>query len=194
MSRKRGPRSQERFDAHRTIDQSLRWYVAATWALDSDEDHVAIDRRAEAKLVEAGFDVWRPRYWERKVRKGASAEVEQSFFPGYLFVGTLEPPSAIEACKRVYRLLGNGEPLVIPGGVMQEIADAFSGEVHSERMRACARFAVGEQVGVADGPFRSFLAHVTELLSTGRIRTEVHVLGRPVPVVFEPDMLVSNRA
>lgn len=189
MSRKRGPRSRERYEEHRVIDQGLKWFVAATWDITGRDTAGSIDRKAEADLCKAGFDVWRPRYWEKVVRQGRAADEEIPYFPGYLFVGTDAEPHAILKCEHVVRLLGNERPLAIPPKVMQAIADAFSGDVKSERMQACAAYIVGEMVSVVAGPFRSFLATIVELLSTGHIRGEVSVFGRATPVVFEPGML-----
>lgn len=72
---------------------------------------------------------------------------------------------------------------------MQVIADAFTGNVKSERLQAAALYRVGEMARVATGPFASFYAIVVELLQSGHVLGEVSIFGRSTPVQFEPGQL-----
>jgi len=210
MSRSRGKRQHIRFGERRVIDPARAWFVAATWDIGAPtyEAQGEADRQAEKELREAGFDVWMPVYESTIVRRGRKIDTVLHLFPGYLFVGVATVPGERDAvtgrtilkadeddlgrlrrCQNVTAILGVDGPLRIPQGVMQAIADAFSGDVKSERMQAAALYRVGEMMRVADGPFASFYAQVTELLQSGHIMAEVSIFGRSTPVQFEPHQL-----
>ncbi|WP_238278535.1 MULTISPECIES: transcription termination/antitermination NusG family protein [Methylobacterium] len=182
----------------------------ATWdiAAPTYEALGEADRHAEKALREDGLDVWMPVYESTIIRRGRKVDCVLHLFPGYLFVGTSteagnpdsisgqpapKPDEAdlrlMRRCQHVAAILGIDGPLRIPHGVMQAIADAFSGNVKSERMQAASLYRVGETMRVADGPFASFYAMVTELLKTGHIQADVDIFGRPTPVRFEPHQL-----
>ncbi|MCP1550688.1 MULTISPECIES: transcription termination/antitermination protein NusG [Methylorubrum] len=210
MSRSRGKRQHIRFGERRIIDPARAWFVAATWDIGAPtyEAQGEPDRQAEAALREVGLDVWMPVYESTIVRRGRKIDTVLHLFPGYLFVGVGTVPGERDAktgqailkadeddlhrlrrCQAVAAILGVEKPLRIPHGVMQAIADAFSGDVKSERMQAAALYRVGETMRVADGPFASFYAMVTELLQSGHILAEVSIFGRATPVQFEPHQL-----
>ncbi len=186
-----------RFPPRRVIDQERRWYVAATWGVGTPYDEADADRRADKALREAGIDVWMPVYGATVARRGRKVEAELHFFPGYLFVGLAAGTDeahnrnmqTLRRCKHVSAVLGADKPLALPPLLVQAIADAFTGDVKSERMRAAALYRIGEMMRVTSGPFASFYAQVTELLQSGHIRADVHIFGRATPVQFEPDQL-----
>lgn len=198
MSRSRGKRQHIRFGERRVIDPARAWYVAATWDIGAPtyEAQGEADRQAEKALREAGLDVWMPVYESTIVRRGRKIDTVLHLFPGYLFVGLRTAGDehdtdmqGLQRCRGITAVLGQPKPLRIPHGVMQAIADAFSGDVKSERMQAAALYRVGEMMRVADGPFASFYAQVTELLQSGHILAEVAIFGRATPVQFEPHQL-----
>lgn len=196
MSRKRKPQANMRLAPRRLIDPTLAWFVVATFGVATSFDEADADRRAEHALREAGLDVWMPVYGTTSVRRGRKCDVELHFFPGYLFVGTRYTTDeraadlrTIVRSRHVAAVLGIDGPLTLPAPLVQAIADACTGDVRSERLQAAALYRVGEMMRVCSGPFASFYATVTELLTSGHVRADVTVFGRATPVQFEPDML-----
>lgn len=195
MSKTRGRRSHIRFGERRIIDQERAWYVAATWGIGTPFDESAADRQAEKALGELHLDVWMATYEETVVRRGRKVDSVLHFFPGYLFVGIRngdghdEDMHTLKRCRHVAGVMGVEKPLRVPAGVMQAIADAFSGNVKSERIQAAALYKIGEMMQVTDGPFASFYALVVKLLQTGHVLGEVSIFGRSTPVTFEPGQL-----
>lgn len=186
-----------RYAPRRVIDLARRWYVAATWGVGTPYDEAEADRRADEALREAGLDVWMATYGATVARRGRKMDVNLHFFPGYLFVGLCGETDAahdrdmqtLRRCKHVSAVLGIDEPLALPAPLVQAIADAFTGDVKSERLQGAALYRIGEMMRVTSGPFASFYAQVTELLTSGHVRADVQIFGRSTPVHFEPDQL-----
>ncbi|GJE33540.1 Transcription termination/antitermination protein NusG [Methylobacterium oxalidis] len=189
-----------RYPPRRIIDQSRRWYVAATWGVGTPYDEAEADRRADEALRDAGLDVWMATYGATVARRGRRVDVNLHFFPGYLFVGLSGESEAahdrdmqqLRRCKHVAAVLGIDQPLALPPLLVQAIADAFTGDVKSERVQAAALYRIGEMMRVTSGPFATFYAKVTELLHSGHIRADVQIFGRETPVHFEPDQLART--
>ena len=197
MSKTRGRRNHIRVSERRIIDPQRAWYVAATWGVDTSFDESAADRKAEEALRDAGLDVWMPIYEETIARRGKKIDAVLHFFPGYLFVGLSTASEddhdhdmqALRRCRYTAAILGVDKPLRINVELMQVIADAFTGNVKSERLQAAALYRVGEMARVATGPFASFYAVVVELLQSGHVKADVQIFGRATPVQFEPGQL-----
>ncbi|MER2263516.1 transcription termination/antitermination protein NusG [Methylobacterium oxalidis] len=176
-----------RFEPRRAIDPALTWFVVQAEPM--------AEAKAEEDLRAHSIDVWVPRFKAVTVRRKRKVEVEQMFFPRYLFVGLDRAQHAgrwtslLFDCDHVSDVLGVDGPLAMPATVLQIIADRLTGDVKSERLAVAAAFRVGEMRTVAQGPFASFMAEVTELLANGRIRADVHIFGRPTPVEFDPAWL-----
>jgi transcriptional antiterminator NusG len=181
MSKKRGNTAGMVFEARRVIDPTRCWY--AVNVLTAREGGVA------EGIEEAGGDVWLPKFRTVVPRRGKRHEVERRFFPGYVFVG-LESADDMRRVlldtDGVLGVLGNPDPARIPAGVVQAVADRLTGNVKSERVQAAALYVIGEMRPVVFGPFASFLAQISEVLQTGRIKAEVSIFGRATPCEFEP--------
>lgn len=182
MSKSRGTNTTtDRYDERRIIDPTRDWYVV--------QSRPSSEVRAASALVEAGNDVWLPRFWTVTVRRRRKVEVERLFFPGYMFAGTDGGGARLFHCDGVADVLGIDGPLKIPSGVVQAIADRLTGNVKAERLQAAALFRVNEMRPVVQGPFKDFMARVTELLRNGRVKVDVSVMGGAASVEMDPSML-----
>lgn len=181
MAKTRGNTAGMVFEPRRIIDPNRAWF--AVNVLTAREEGVSAD------IADAGGDVWLPRFRTVIARRGKRREVERRFFPGYVFVG-LESADDMRRVlldtEGVLGVLGNPDPARIPAGVIQAVADRLTGNVKSERVQAAALYVIGEMRPVVFGPFASFLAQITEVLQTGRIKAEVSIFGRATPCEFEP--------
>lgn len=190
MGKKRGTNGARMKAEHVTIDQELTWFVVHTLPL-----HEAI---AAEEFQGLGMDWWLPRYRVTVVRRGRKIDTQAIFFASYLFVGLDKNRHAqrwtepLFDSRHVIDVLGQREPLRIPGKVLQALADRVAGIDDTERARRqkeAALFEIGEMRRVLNGPFMSFFAEVEEVLSRGVVKAGVSIFGRKTLVEFTPDQL-----
>ncbi len=151
-----------------------RWYVVHTQCNQ--------EVRAELNLRRQGFEVWLP-LSRRTCRHARRIDtVRTPFFPRYLFV-RLDLPAqiwrSINGTFGVVRLLSNGDrPLAAPEGLIEELMqrrDASGAVVLSPR-----RFAVGDAVTVAIGPFANLMGQFETMSGPDRVVLLFSLLGRQV--------------
>lgn len=140
--------------------------------------------RAEASLMEAGFDVYLPREtrWKRPRREGMSTagprvEVVTPMLPGYLFVcagqrevGVVDevwtaqgPELAVawsaDGVERVLCCAG-GRPWPVRAGLVALLREAEGAGAFDHTTRARKRYRAGQQVRIIVGLFQGHLAEV----------------------------------
>lgn len=186
MSRKRGSNETTlRLDERRTIARDWRWYAVSV--SPGRETACAIDCSVN------GIGVWLPHFRSVTTRRRKRVELDGLFFPGYLFVGIPDRAGVGRVSNRKYvrEVLGIPGPMEIPAIVVQAIADRLTGDTRSERLAVAAAYRVGEIRQLVQGPFASFMGQITELLATGRIKVDVDIFGRAVPVEIDPQYLAA---
>ena len=161
------------------------------------------DARAEGdRGAEAGGDRFlHPQYGVTVVQRGRKVDFVRSFFASYLFVGLSSERHArrwtghLFDCENVISVLGVEEPMVLPGKMLQALADQLAGKAdqtaQAKRRNAAARFHIGEIRRILNGPFASFTAQIEEVLVSGKLKGAVEIFGRMTPVEFEPDDLAA---
>ncbi len=166
-----------------------RWYSVSV--LSNFEKRVAEAIRQAAiehGLTEAIEEVFVPTEEVVEVRRGKKVTTERRFMPGYVLV-------KMEMNNRTYHLI-NSIPRVTgflgPQGRPTPMRDDEVEAIRSRAIKAEAaprsvvRFAVGETVRVADGPFDGFTGMVEEVdEEAGRLKVMVSIFGRPTPVELE---------
>jgi len=170
----------------RIIDPNLSWFIVRTTPRG--------ENRARTALHLKGFDTWLPRFHEKVVRRGAVRICERYLFVRYIFVG-IDPAKLdfgfVTEADGVYRILGEPEPIRISSGLIQKIADRLTGPDARSVIKPEIAFEIGQLVKVEDGPFRSFMAHILEIMGNGRVRAGVNIFGRVTPVEFDPTELLA---
>lgn len=186
MSRRGSNGTNMRFEARRHIDPARHWYAVATT--------MHAERNAAMEFVGNDVAIWLPHYRALTIRRNRKVEASGLFFPGYLFAGIA--PDRKGGTDVLFRnrfvadvLRDNGKPLRLSPPIIQAVADRLTGDVKSERMAAAAALHVGEIRRISRGPFASFLAEITELLASGRVRVDVSIFGRATPLELDPDYL-----
>lgn len=169
---------------------------------------------AFAALTALGYDVYLPRrrFDRFNRRQNAMVEWSEPLMPGYLFIVHPRRDRPVDDWTEVRKvdgvigpLAGERGPLLIPSTVIEAIVNAEFSSAYdetkaakrargeTERHRLEERFPAGKHFLVNDGPFASFLAEVDSLTHQDRVKALVNILGRMVPVEFDPEQLEEMR-
>jgi len=111
------------------------------------------DARAEENLRRQGYSCFRPLLQREKLGGGRIQKVEESLFPGYLFI-QLDAQSnwaPLRSTRGVSRLVVfSGYPLPVPAGLIEQL------RLRSQQVSGQAAVPVlksGEKVRITEGPF-----------------------------------------
>ena len=111
------------------------------------------DARAEENLVRQGHPCFRPLLLREKLSGGRIQKIEESLFPGYLFV-QLDMQgnwSALRSTRGVQRLVVfDGYPLAVSGQLIEQLRQRTR---QSSEQPAVPVLQAGEKVRITDGPF-----------------------------------------
>jgi transcription antitermination factor NusG len=130
------------------------------------------------------MDYYLPTLAVERIFRGRRTRGERVAFPRYLIVG-LDPLLPAFGCVRdvdgVVGLLGQGgTPQPVPTALLMAMdAELCKGDADA------AALAIGQAVTVGTGTMAGFLAVVTGLLSSDRVRVEVEMFRQRVPVEME---------
>ncbi|GHU00815.1 transcription termination/antitermination protein NusG [Alphaproteobacteria bacterium] len=168
---------------------TARWYVVHVYS--GSEKKVAED--IEKQIAAKGFsekiqEVLVPSIDSVETKGNAKSTVERKFFPGYILV-KMEMDDAgwhlIRNTAKVAGFLGTKDkPSPIKESeaklILQQIAEGVAPSA------SAARYEVGEEVRVIDGPFSTFQGRVEDILKDkGRIKVSVSIFGRPTTIELE---------
>ena len=123
----------------------LRWYLLQCKPRQ--------DARAEENLLRQDYPCFRPRLVREKLSGGRVRQVEESLFPGYLFVQLDSQGnwSSLRSTRGVSRLVGfNGDPLPVPEPLIEQLRQR-SGQGIAKAVVPVLQ--AGEKVRITDGPF-----------------------------------------
>lgn len=111
------------------------------------------DARAEENLLRQGYPCFRPRLQREKISAGRMRKVEESLFPGYLFIQLDQQSNwaPLRSTRGVNRLVAfNGYPLPVADRLIEQLR---------ERSRELGKqpevplLQLGEKVRITAGPF-----------------------------------------
>jgi len=161
-----------------------RWYVVQAYAgYEEAARQDMIKRVAEAGLQDALGEVLVP-VAKVKPMPGATEEEAQQLFPGYVLVEMESQPEVIQAitrCMRVIGFLGGKDPVPLSAAEVERFLAQMRGEVAVVAKEA--RFAVGDEVEILDGPFSGFVGIVDKVdADNERLAVMVSIFGRMTPV------------
>lgn len=114
------------------------------------------DARAEEHLRNQNFPCYRPVHPVEAMRRGKRVMLDESLFPGYLFINlcqTTDSWHSIRSTRGVARLVTFCDrPVAVPGDIIVDIRRRLAAK------EALPLFAPGSVVTVTDGPFRDLEA------------------------------------
>lgn len=157
------------------MGDSDRWYVVRTLR--------AKERLAQNHLRFQGFTGYLPMHQKTLRRAGRFQTSEGPLFPGYLFVnldlGRDRWRSVNGTVGVAYLLMVGEKPVPVPRGLVEDLQSVFSGQGQS---RPSPRFAPGDRVRLASGPFARMVGELQAIEGAGRVRILLEVMGRETPV------------
>lgn len=163
------------------------WYLVSVGA----GNEIAVAIRLLRDRVKAYCP--RERVVEKLRRKKGKRIVRRPMYPGYIFV-QLAPGEPCWAGLLTYdgvrRILpATDRPVPVSDATMAKIQRVAQIKAHRKR-RAPTLYVTGEEVRVCDGPFASWGATVVSSDDrNGRVKVEVGIMGREVPIELELDQI-----
>ncbi len=161
----------------RHLDESVcEWFALQVWT--GREEPCAVQLRAR------GYDVFLPRYWERRRWSDRIKRIERAMFAGYLFcrMTPLVVAKAI-ATPGVLRILGDREG---PLPVRPEEIDAIQRIVGTERdVEPWPFLQAGDRVRIESGPLSGTEGIVVRVKTQHRLVVSVTLLQRSVAVEID---------
>lgn len=123
------------------------------------------DGRAEEHLVRQGYQCYRPMYRCERLLKGRVKLVEESLFPGYVFVqlGLQDSWAALRSTRGVLRVVGfGGKPTAIRAGLVEQLQ-------RRQQVEEPLPLVAGEKVRIVEGPFAELEAVFLEMDGKARV-------------------------
>ncbi len=111
------------------------------------------DARAEENLLRQGYSCFRPLLYREKLSGGRIRKVEESLFPGYLFIqlSAQDNWTPLRSTRGVNRLVAfNGYPLPVSAKLVEQL------RLRSQQVAvqtAVPALQAGEKVRITEGPF-----------------------------------------
>src|SRR5256885_2257014 len=187
------PTAQESEPEEPAGESNKRWYVVKVQSGREESIKEAIERRVKIEGLEEYFgQIIIPVEKVTEMRNGKRVVRERKLYPGYLMV-------EVEYNDRILYLFretsGVGDfvggsvhrpPPPMPDREVQAMLRKQGEPVGPGAVTPKPRFDTGDRVKVKDGTFAGMEGDVKEIMeSVGRVRVELTIFGRPVPVELE---------
>lgn len=133
------------------------------------------DERAEENLLRQGYTCYRPLHTRERLLRGQPQKVEESLFPGYLFIqlSRLDNWGPLRSTRGVSRVVGFGNlPLAVAPDLIERL---------QQRCAAAPRgtpLEVGEKVRIDKGPFAELEAIFLSMDGSERVVLLMNILHR----------------
>lgn len=157
--------------------QALRWH--AVFCKPSQ------DERAEAHLVNQGFETFRPKTRQQRTRNGRRRVLVESMFPRYLFVrlsASGQDWGPIRSTRGAIGLVRSGHQAVeVPETVIQELRRRCD-EQGVINLSGSIGYRPDEPVEIIDGPFAGYRALFQARTGAERVCVLLTLLNQERPV------------
>jgi transcriptional antiterminator RfaH len=150
------------------------------------------DARAVENLLRQGYACYRPLLQREKLVAGRVHKVEESLFPGYLFIrlDAQDNWAPLRSTRGVSRLVVfSGYPLPVPAGLIEQLRQR-SQQIAAEP--AVPVLKAGDKVRIADGPFAELEAIFHSMDGLQRAVLLLNMLNRQQKIHLPLGSLVKN--
>lgn len=164
------------------------WYAVHTYSGYENAVMRNLKQRIESLGMEDRiFDVVVPVEKKIKVKGTKRVEVEEKIYPGYVLVDMIVDDNSwyvVRNTPRVTGFVGAGvQPVPLSD---QEVDFLLSRMGNTGDAEHTIELAIGEQITIADGPFKDFEGKVDDVDRTrGKVRVLVSMFGRETPVELD---------
>ena len=133
------------------------------------------DERAEENLLRQGYTCYRPRHSRERLLRGQKQLVEESLFPGYLFIqlSQLDNWAPLRSTRGVSRVVGFGnQPLAVSPELIERLQQRCSAPTPSPLLES------GDKVRLNNGPFAELEAIFLSMDGNERVVLLMNILHR----------------
>ncbi|MDQ2972907.1 MAG: transcription termination/antitermination protein NusG [bacterium] len=168
-------------------DSQKQWYAIHTYSGYEEKVAESIRQRADSlDMKDKIFQVLVPKEKMIEIRNGKRKVVEKRIFQGYVLVQMKMSEDAwyiVRNTPSVTGFVGSGtEPTPVEKDEMEKIMKRMGKDEPKHRMD----YAVGEVVGIVDGPFKGFDGSISEIdEAKGKLKVLVSMFGRETPVELD---------
>jgi len=150
------------------------------------------DEIAEWNLQQQNYEVYRPKIWLRKKRRGAFVSVEESLFPRYLFVHLCDENqnwSPIRSTKGVLQIVRFGlQPARVDDALIESIRARES--IATQHIEEANRLKKGQKVKVQEaGAFYGIEGLFQCYDADQRVIILMNLLGSQQPISLPKDSI-----
>jgi len=168
-------------------DSAKHWYAIHTYSGYEEKVAESIRQRADSlDIKDKIFDCLVPKEKQIEIKNGKRKVVEKRIFQGYVLVQMKMSEDAwyiVRNTPNVTGFVGSGTE---PTPVSEEEMDKIMKRMGVEDPKHKIDFAVGEVVGIVDGPFKGFDGSISEIdEQKGKIKVLVNMFGRETPVELD---------
>jgi len=139
------------------------------------------DERAEENLLRQGYVCYRPTHRCERLLRGQRQMLEESLFPGYLFIriGQQDNWGPLRSTRGVIRIVSFGnQPLSVSDGVIEQL------QQHDHEPCTKELFSAGEKVRITEGPFSELEAIFQEMDRNERVVLLLNFLQREQKILM----------
>lgn len=133
------------------------------------------DERAEENLLRQGYTCYLPRHSRERLLRGQRQIVEESLFPGYLFIqlSQLDNWAPLRSTRGVSRVVGFGnQPLAVDPELIEHLQQRCSAPAPSPLLES------GDKVRLKNGPFAELEAIFLSMDGNERVVLLMNILHR----------------
>jgi len=133
------------------------------------------DERAEENLLRQGYTCYRPQHSRERLLRGQRQLVEESLFPGYLFIqlSQLDNWAPLRSTRGVSRVVGFGnQPLAVSPELIDHLQQRCSAPAPSPLLES------GDKVRLNNGPFSELEAIFLSMDGNERVVLLMNILHR----------------
>lgn len=133
------------------------------------------DERAEENLLRQGYTCYRPRYTRERLLRGRRQMLEESLFPGYLFIqlSLLDNWAPLRSTRGVSRVVAFGnQPLAVSASLIEHLQRRCTTDAPEQLLET------GDKVRIKHGPFAELEAIFLAMDGNERVILLMSILHR----------------
>jgi len=168
-------------------DTQKHWYAVHTYSGYEEKVSASIGQRAESlDMKDKIFQVLVPKEKMIEINNGKRKVVEKKIFQGYVMVQMKLSEDAwyiVRNTPGVTGFVGSGND---PSPVEDDEIEKILKRMGKKDPKHKINFAIGEVVGIIDGPFKGFDGSISEVDPVkGKLKVLVNMFGRETPVELD---------
>ena len=169
------------------VDDSRQWFVIHSYSGYENKVKRNLEQRIESMDMQDGiFQVVVPTIEEMELHDGKRRTVSRRVFPGYILVQMIMSDDSWYVVRNTPGVTGFVGMGAKPTPLSQTEVDKIMQRIASDTPQIRARFTIGQQVRIVDGPFSDFVGSVDGVdENRSKLKVLVSFFGRETPVELD---------